>query len=57
VSYSKADDAGYIIRSTKTCDGMKLWQLVSEDGDRISLRELRDRSVEIGVLNNRQRSI
>ncbi|GAA3132981.1 hypothetical protein GCM10010466_24490 [Planomonospora alba] len=52
--YSKADDAGCIIRNTRTCDGMKLWHLVSEDGTRTPLRELRDRSIVSGVLRSRR---
>ncbi|MEU6608601.1 hypothetical protein ABZ922_26680 [Streptomyces shenzhenensis] len=48
--YGRADEAGAVARGTKTCQGMNEWHVEDEKGERISLRTLRDRAMEAGVL-------
>jgi hypothetical protein len=40
--YTNVNDAGAIIRDTKTCDGMKFWNIRTGDGPRISLKQIRE---------------
>jgi hypothetical protein len=46
VLYNKVDDAGSIVRDTKTCNGMLQWCVPQEDGTRPSLRTVRDNARE-----------
>ncbi|MFE2432175.1 DUF262 domain-containing protein [Streptomyces sp. NPDC059373] len=48
--YGRADEAGAVARGTKTCQGMNEWQVEDDNGVRTSLRTLRDRAVEVGLL-------
>lgn len=41
--FSKLDDAGRMITGRR-CDGMKEWRVVTSDGNRVPVRELRDRA-------------
>lgn len=51
--YTRVDEAGCIIRQTRTCDGMKLWCVIGDDGTRVSLRSLRDKARETGTLHSK----
>jgi hypothetical protein len=42
--YTKVDEAGCMVRGTRTCDGMKLWCIPGDNGTRDSLRSLRDKA-------------
>ncbi|MGD0243368.1 MAG: hypothetical protein ABSB59_24060 [Streptosporangiaceae bacterium] len=53
--YTNVNDAGCLIRETRTCDGMKFWCVLDEDGTRISLRARRDAAREAGTLTARRR--
>lgn len=53
--YTKVDEAGCIVRETRTCDGLKLWCVPGEDGTRTPLRELRDAAREAGILGASRR--
>jgi len=48
--YNKVDDAGCMVRETKTCNGMLLWYVLREDGTRDTLRSLRDKAREENIL-------
>jgi hypothetical protein len=48
--YNKVDDAGCMVRETKTCNGMLLWYVPREDGTRDTLRSLRDKAREENIL-------
>lgn len=48
--YGRVDEAGAIARGTKTCQGMNEWHVEDETGARVSLRTLRDRATQAGVL-------
>ncbi|MEV6758190.1 DUF262 domain-containing protein [Streptomyces sp. NPDC051214] len=48
--YGRVDEAGAVARGTKTCQGMNEWHLQDADGNRVSLRTLRDRSTTPGAL-------
>lgn len=50
--YTKVDEAGCVVRQTRTCDGMKLWCVVGDDGTRVSLGSLRDKARQTGTLYN-----
>jgi hypothetical protein len=54
VVYTRVDEAGCIIRETRTCDGMRLWCALGDDSTRTSLRELRDAAREAGLLAGRR---
>lgn len=41
---------GIMARGTKTCQGMNEWHVEDETGARISLRTVRDRAVDAGLL-------
>ncbi|MFD8912581.1 hypothetical protein [Streptomyces sp. NPDC059575] len=41
---------GIMGRGTKTCQGMNEWRVEDETGARISLRTVRDRAVDAGLL-------
>jgi hypothetical protein len=51
--YTKVDEAGCMVRDTKTCNGMKLWSIV-RDGARIPLGELRGQARNSGLLPKRR---
>jgi hypothetical protein len=53
--YTKVDEAGCIVRETRTCDGMKLWCVPGDYGTRKPLRELRDAAREAGILGANRR--
>ncbi|GAA1703555.1 DUF262 domain-containing protein [Streptomyces yatensis] len=46
--YGRVDEAGAVVRGTKTCQGMKEWHIEDETGERLSLRTLRDQAVAAG---------
>ncbi|MFD8162680.1 GmrSD restriction endonuclease domain-containing protein [Streptomyces malaysiensis] len=46
--YGRVDEAGAVVRGTKTCQGMKEWHIEDETGARLSLRTLRDQAVAAG---------
>ncbi|MFJ6540943.1 DUF262 domain-containing protein [Streptomyces sp. NPDC091385] len=48
--YGRVDEAGAVARGTKTCQGMNEWHVEDETGARISLRTVRDRAVDAGLL-------
>ncbi|MEW2134216.1 DUF262 domain-containing protein [Streptomyces sp. NPDC005435] len=48
--YGRVDEAGAVARGTKTCQGMNEWHVEDETGQRISLRTVRDRAVDAGLL-------
>lgn len=39
--YNTADEAGKVVRGTRSCSGMTFWHVALDDGRRLSLRELR----------------
>jgi hypothetical protein len=51
--YTNVNDAGAIIRDTKTCDGMKYWQVCGDGDIRISLKQLRDDARNAGIIPRR----
>jgi hypothetical protein len=53
--YTKVDEAGCFVRETRTCDGMKLWCIIGDDGSRRSLREVRDAARAAGTLTINRR--
>jgi hypothetical protein len=53
--YTKVDEAGCFVRETRTCDGMKLWCVIGDDGTRRSLREVRDAARAAGTLTINRR--
>jgi hypothetical protein len=53
VAYGNINDAGAIIRSTKTCDGMKYWHVVGIDGGRKPLKQVRDTARDEGIIPKR----
>ncbi|GHA70160.1 hypothetical protein GCM10010372_81810 [Streptomyces tauricus] len=48
--YGRVDEAGAVARGTKTCQGMNEWHVEDETGTRTSLRTLRDRAADAGLL-------
>ncbi|KAK1186433.1 aminoglycoside phosphotransferase family protein [Streptomyces sp. NBS 14/10] len=48
--YGRVDEAGAVVRGTKTCQGMKEWHIEDETGTRLSLRTLRDQAVAAGLM-------
>jgi hypothetical protein len=52
VIYANINDAGAIVRSTKTCDGMKYWHVI-RNGNRISLKRIRDQARAEGNIPKR----
>lgn len=54
VTYTKVDDAANIIRNTKSSNGMRLWKVTDLEGNTVSLRELRERSIASGALSSRR---
>ncbi|MEV6702217.1 DUF262 domain-containing protein [Streptomyces sp. NPDC051453] len=48
--YGRVDEAGAVVRGTKTCQGMNEWHVEDATGERVSLRTLRDRAMATGVL-------
>ncbi|WP_018545939.1 DUF262 domain-containing protein [Streptomyces sp. LaPpAH-108] len=48
--YGRVDEAGAVARGTKTCQGMTEWHVEDETGARVSLRTVRDRAVDAGLL-------
>jgi hypothetical protein len=48
--YNKVDDAGCIVRGSKTCDGMLLWCVPRGNGIRDTLRSLRDKAREDNIM-------
>lgn len=50
IRYNKVDDAGCIVRDSKTCNGMLHWYVPQEDGTRVNLRTLRDKAREEKIL-------
>jgi len=53
VVYGNINDAGAIIRATKTCDGMKYWHVLSNGEGRIPLKQLRDEARTQGLIPKR----
>jgi len=53
--FTNVNDAACLIRETRTCDGMKFWCILEEDGIRTSLKKLRDVAREAGTLTARRR--
>lgn len=51
--YGRVDDAGCDIRNTKTCQGMKVWQVATSEGRRVSLHDLRESARADGRLGLR----
>ncbi|MFG3257711.1 DUF262 domain-containing protein [Streptomyces sp. NPDC048172] len=49
-AYGHVDEAGAVVRGTKTCRGMSEWHVVDEHGARTSLRALRDQAQSSGLL-------
>jgi hypothetical protein len=52
--YTRVDEAGCVVRDSKTCNGMKFWSLARNDGDRIPLGQLRDEARSSGLLAKRR---
>jgi hypothetical protein len=55
VTYDKADDAGAAIRDRKTCPGMDEWHIEQQNGERVSLRSVRERAEATGRMARRRR--
>jgi len=53
VVYGNINDAGAIIRATKTCDGMKYWHVLRNGDEIIPLKQLRDQARADGIIPRR----
>jgi hypothetical protein len=53
VIYTNINDAGAIVRGTKTCNGMKYWHIMDNSEDRTPLIELRDQARASGIIPKR----
>lgn len=53
VIYASINDAGAIVRGTKTCNGMKYWHVMHNSENRTPLMELRDQARASGVIPKR----
>jgi hypothetical protein len=51
--YSSINDAGAIVRGTKTCNGMKYWHVMHNSEERTPLMDLRDQARTSGVIPKR----
>jgi hypothetical protein len=51
--YASINDAGAIVRGTKTCNGMKYWHIADTGEDRTPLVELRDQARASGIIPKR----
>jgi hypothetical protein len=51
--YASINDAGAIVRGTKTCNGMKYWHVMHNSEERTPLMDLRDQARTSGVIPNR----
>jgi hypothetical protein len=53
VIYANINDAGAVVRSTKTCDGWKYWYIIRNGDERIPLKQLRDQARAKGIIPRR----
>jgi hypothetical protein len=53
VAYASLNDAGAIVRGTKTCNGMKYWNVLRDDDSRVPLVQLRDEARAAGLIPKR----
>ncbi|MGA6220936.1 GmrSD restriction endonuclease domain-containing protein [Streptomyces umbrinus] len=54
-AYGRVDEAGAVVRGTKTCQGMNEWRIEDQQGVRVSLRTLRDQAQASGLLGRIRR--
>jgi Protein of unknown function DUF262/Restriction Enzyme Adenine Methylase Associated/Protein of unknown function (DUF1524) len=52
VAYASVNDAGAIVRGTKTCNGMKYWHVLRDEG-RVPLVDVRDQARAAGLIPKR----